>query len=295
MRGMDRINDALATLESRIGEQVDAAELARIALMGEHHFRRMFATLAGMGLGEYVKRRRMTLAAAEVRDGRDAMLAIAQRYGYANGDSFARAFREVHGVAPTDARDPATRLHSQSRLSFHLVLQGATTMTHRIVDLDAFTIVGRATRVPLVHRGPNPDIAAFTASIPVEETVALKARNDAEPRGVLAVSDDLDPSYAEGTMLTYVHGVAVTNADEADDRVLEVAAGQWLVLEPTDPSDAALQELWPYAFTEWFPANGYELASGPSIVTMRLRDDGSGLDRELWLPISRSRTRADRP
>ena len=59
------------------------------------------------------------------------------------------------------------------------------------------------------------------------------------------------------------------------------------VLEPGDASDEALQELWPYAFTEWFPSNPYELAPGPSIVAMRQRPDGSGLDRELWLPISR--------
>ena len=72
-------------------------------------------------------------------------------------------------------------------------------MATRIADLPAFTLIGRAARVPLVHRGENEAIAAHTASIPLEETVRLAGLNDVEPRGVLAVSDDLDPDRAEGT------------------------------------------------------------------------------------------------
>jgi AraC family transcriptional regulator len=287
MTAMERINLALDHVESQLDEHVDVAQLARIAHMGEHHFRRLFATLAGMGLGEYVRRRRMTLAAADVLAGSGSLLDIALRSGYANADSFARAFRDVHGIAPSDARAPGARLVSQSRLTFRLTLEGATRMQYRIVELPARRFVGRATRVPLMHRGPNPDIVAFVESIPIEHTLALKQRNDCEPFGVLAVMDDVDPSFEEGSMLTYLHGVATSSDGAPDEDTLEARAGAWLVLEPEDATDAALQALWPYAFTEWFPSNPWELAPGPSIVAMRRSQDHDEFERELWLPILR--------
>lgn len=284
---MDRFNDALSELEARIREPIDMAAIARTALVGEYHFRRTFATLAGMGIADYVKRRRMTLAAADVRDAELSLIEIAERFGYSSADSFTRAFRDVHGITPTQARSPGARLQSQSRITFRLSLEGATRMNHRIVPLGGFRIVGRAATVPLVHHGPNPAITTFLASIPVEVTLALKARNDTEPRGVLAVTDDVDPGYAEGTPLTYLHGVATTSAAEIDDDTFELPASDWLVLEPVDPSDEALQALWPYAVTEWFPSNPYELASGPSIVTMQRSPDTDELQRALWMPIQR--------
>jgi AraC-like DNA-binding protein len=62
--------------------------------------RRMFSSLAGMPLSEYVRRRRMTVAAAEVVTGIGDLLGIAVRYGYGSAEAFGRAFQSVHGVSP---------------------------------------------------------------------------------------------------------------------------------------------------------------------------------------------------
>ena len=66
------------------------------------------------------------------------------------------------------------------------------------------------------------------ASISIEETIRLKALNDTEPSGVLAVSDDLDPDRTEGSELTYLHGVATTDRPDGLDTI-EVPAGTWAV------------------------------------------------------------------
>ena len=62
--------------------------------------RRMFSSLAWMPLSEYVRRRRMTVAAAEVVTGIGDLLGIAVRYGYGSAEAFGRAFQSVHGVSP---------------------------------------------------------------------------------------------------------------------------------------------------------------------------------------------------
>ena len=176
----------------------------------EHHLRRMFSSLAGMPLSEYVRRRRMSLAAADLITGDDDLLEVAVGYGYGSTEAFGRAFRAVHGAGPGDVRRDGGPLRTQPRIRFHLTVKGGVPMDTRIVDLPAVRLVGHATRVPLVHHGVNPAIADHVASIPVEETVRLKALNDTEPSGVLAVCDDLDPDRAEGSELTYLHGVATT-------------------------------------------------------------------------------------
>nr|AJW65397.1 AraC regulator [Nocardiopsis sp. CMB-M0232] len=156
---LDRLNKALEHVEEDPGRPVDVAAMARTALTSEHHLRRMFAALAGMPLSEYVRRRRLTLAGAEVLEGRRTLLDIAVGYGYSSAEAFNRAFRAVHGITPGQARRTGATLVSQSRLAFHLTIEGSTTMRYRILDKDAFSLVGLGTRIPNVA-------AATTAPTP---------------------------------------------------------------------------------------------------------------------------------
>lgn len=80
------------------------SRLARIAATSEYHLRRLFSALAGIGLSEYVRRRRLTVAAAEVLAGEQSLLDIAVRHGYGSAEAFGRAFQAVHGVSPGEAR-----------------------------------------------------------------------------------------------------------------------------------------------------------------------------------------------
>ena len=158
-------------------------------------------------------------------------------------------------------------------------------MDTRITDLPTVRLVGHARRVPLVHEGVNPFIAEHVAAIPVEETLRLKTLNDTEPSGVLAVSDDLDPDRAEGTELTYLHGVATSTSPEGLDTI-EVPAGTWAVFRTQGPHPSALQEAWAATATEWFPSQPWRLRPGPEIVaTLAFDPDAATATCELWLPI----------
>jgi AraC family transcriptional regulator len=153
---LDRLNRTLEHVEEDPGRPVDVTAMARTALTSEHHLRRMFAALAGMPLSEYVRRRRLTLAGAEVLEGRRTLLDIAVGHGYSSAEAFTRAFRAVHGVTPGQARRTGAALVSQPRLAFHLTIEGSTTMRYRILDKDAFALVGPRKRIPTSPRAPTP-------------------------------------------------------------------------------------------------------------------------------------------
>ncbi|MFN8157477.1 MAG: AraC family transcriptional regulator [Candidatus Nanopelagicales bacterium] len=283
------LNSVVDAVEAQLADDpsatIDVGALASDLGTTEHHLRRMFSSLAGMPVSEYVRRRRMSRAAADLVADHADLLTIATRYGYGSTEAFGRAFRSVHGAGPAEVRRDGGPLRTQQRIRFHLAVEGGSPMDTRIVNLPALRLVGHAARVSLVHTGVNPAIAAHVGSIPAEETVRLKGLNDTEPAGVLAVSDDLDPDRAEGSELTYLHGVATTSPVDGLDTI-EVAAGTWAVFRAEGPYPAVLQDVWAATATEWFPSQPWRLRPGPEIVAMQSFDAEDGTATcELWLPV----------
>ncbi|MFE3883409.1 GyrI-like domain-containing protein [Streptomyces lydicus] len=282
---LERLNQALEHIEGHLDQDLDVKELARIAATSEHHLRRMFSALAGMPLLEYVRRRRLTLAGAEVLAGRETLLEIAVRYGYGSGEAFARAFRAMHGIGPGEARRTGAALTSQSRMAFRLTVEGSSSMRYRVVDKADFTVVGLKTRVPLVHAGPNQAIMDFVRGIDPQTLERLEKLSDQEPHGIVAVCDGMDPSRAEGTVLDYHHGVITSAVALEGTTTLAVPAGTWAVFTTSGPAPQAIQELWRDVFTEWFPSNPYRTRTGPEILRTRLSPQKTEVDAELWLAL----------
>ncbi|MER7575218.1 AraC family transcriptional regulator [Streptomyces sp. NPDC126514] len=285
------LNQLVDLVEEHLAEELDVDRLAGSLGTTEYHLRRMFSSLAGMPLSEYVRRRRMTVAAADVVRGEGDLLGIAVRYGYGSSEAFGRAFRAVHGAGPSDVRRDGGPLRTQPLLRFRLTVEGSTPMDTRLVDRPAFRLAGHATRVPLIHEGINPHIQEHISALPQEEHLRLKALSDTDPAGLLQVSADVDPDGREGTELTYLHGVALSEDTPVPDDLdaIEVPAGMWAVFRISGPFPQALQTTWAATATEWFPSNPWRLRPGPSIVAILDRaDDFSTATCELWLPVERA-------
>ncbi len=283
---LDRLNQALDQVEDTLdaGGEVDVARLARVAGTSEHHFRRMFSTLAGLPFTEYVRRRRLTVAAADVLDGSDTLLQVAVRHGYGSTEAFTRAFRAVHGVSPGEVRRHGGPLVSQPRMSFHLTVEGRSRMRYRIVEKPELRIVGRRARVPLVHLGQNEAISAFVRGLDPEVKQQIVSLSDQEPHGAVSVTDDAE-SLEEGSELDYWFA-AVTSSDVPQGlESMEVPAGSWVVLEASGKAPEAFQYLYRDAYVEWFPSNPWRTRPGPQVLSAVLSEDGSHGEAELWLPV----------
>ncbi|MEE6295809.1 AraC family transcriptional regulator [Georgenia wangjunii] len=284
------LNRLVDAIERRLADDLDIDELAGAMGTTGYHARRMFSSLAGMPVSEYVRRRRMTVAAADVIGDED-LLTIAVRYGYGSTEAFGRAFRAVHGTSHGDARRDGGPFQSQPLLRFRLTVEGSTPVNARIVERPAFRLIGHVFRVPLIHDGVNPNIQRHIASLPVSEHERLKQLSGTEPAGLLQVSDGVDPDYVEGSALTYLHGVAVPADAEIPNGldVIAVDAGEWVVFRTSGPHPAALQEAYAASATEWFPSNPWRLRPGPSMVSVLDRaEDFSDATCELWFPVERA-------
>ena len=163
-------------------------------------------------------------------------------------------------------------------------------MEYRIVESEAFNIVGKHTRVPLVYEGMNPDLVAFIRGLGKELIAQIGALSDREPAGVLGVTDNIAADASEGTELDYYHGAARSAAPPDGFDVLPLEAGTWAVFASSGEFPLAVQYLYRDVYTQWFPSNSYQSRPGPQLLRTVLSEDGTHADAELWVPVEATTT-----
>lgn len=273
-------NKALDYLEENLDGEISLEELGRLAGCSPYHFQRMFSYLAGVPLKEYIRRRRMTRAAADLRAG-DKVLDVALRYGYDSPTAFNRAFQAVHGLAPSAVREPGAAVKGYPPLRFTITVKGAREMEFRIEKREAFRIVGVS--VPL-----ESDIEKNFEAVPQvwgraagDGTLQrLAALMDGEPAGILGVS-----VCGDAEQWRYYVAAASSQAAPGLEEYL-VPAATWAVF-PGSGTSRSLQDLERRIVTEWLPTSGYEYASGPD-VEVYLNADPENARYEVWLPVKKS-------
>lgn len=130
MNWQKNMNQVLDYIESNLSRDIDYIKAAQIMNCSEWEFRRIFSSLAQIPLSEYIRRRRLTMAAADIRNG-DKIIDVAIRYGYESPSAFSRAFRRFHGFAPSLARDRSRVVRSFPRLTFQLILMEGDGMNRK--------------------------------------------------------------------------------------------------------------------------------------------------------------------
>ncbi len=283
---LEKMNGALNYIEENLDHEIDFKEVARLALCSEYHFKRMFSFLAGVTLSEYIRRRRLTLAAFELNNNHTRVIDVAIKYGYNSPDSFTRAFQSLHGVTPSEARNNGQSLKAYPRMSFQLSIKGGIEMNYRIEEKEAFRIVGIMKRVPLIYHGVNPEIASMWENLNLETINELKKLSNVEPLGLLSASTNFSEGRLEHGELDHYIGAATTLECPDNLTQLEVSASTWAVFEAVGPFPDTLQNVLGRIYSEWFPSTSYEQAEGPEILWNESKDITSPTFKsEIWIPI----------
>jgi AraC family transcriptional regulator len=276
----------LAYIEEHLSEEIDFRRVERLAACSEYHFRRMFSSLAGVSLSEYIRRRRLTLAAFDLMNSGARVIDVALNYGYSSPDAFTRAFTSLHGITPAEARSTGQTLKAYPRMTFQIIVRGADEMNYRIVEKEAFRIVGLMQRVPLIYRGVNPAISKMWESLDEATIAALKALSNVEPSGMISASTNFSEGRLDGGELDHYIGVATTLEAPESLACLAVPASTWAVFESVGPFPETLQNNWGRIYAEWFPSSGYQQVRGPEILWNEHKDVTSPTFRsEIWIPV----------
>lgn len=273
----ERINAAVAYIEGSLMGEIEPERLARIAGCSAYNFQRLFSYIADKPLSQYIRERRLTLAAFDVVRTQERLLDIALRYGYDSQEAFARAFRGYHGMLPSAARRQPVTLRSCPRIVFHKANREETEMNYRIETWPTFTVAGfmeplrtdeAFDRVPGLWR-------ALYESGRIQQLFALFAQADYRPEGILGVA--AGGKWGGAEEVRYYQGVT-TWVDRPDAprvqtpegmHALTLPAAQWVIIEANGDPNEVIQPLYKQFYTEWLPASGYALADVPVIESYR--------------------------
>lgn len=137
------IQSAIQYIEDNLTEELEISDISARAYVSPFYFQKIFNVLCGMTVGEYIRSRRLALAAEELSKADIKVIDVALKYGYDSPDSFTRAFTKFHGISPSAAKEKGAAIKSFAPIRIKLTLEGGTIMEYRIVEKAAFTIMGK--------------------------------------------------------------------------------------------------------------------------------------------------------
>lgn len=273
-----RLNRALDYIEDSLADEIDFDYAAKLAFCNRNDLSNMFFVVTGVQLSEYIRRRRLSLAALEVQNTDNKIIDIALKYGYSSPTAFNRAFQNQHKVSPQYARSRKVFINTYPRISFQVTIKGDVNMKCRIEKKSAFSVLG----VKKTFRNDSEEnlIPNFWRNLPQETYDKIIEQASDEPKGLLGVCANFDGEH----QFDYYIAVSTKNSDVEGLGRIEIPEATWAIFEGEGP----LLELINRIFVEWFPSSGYRRADN-SIPDIEVYFDydlpKENYSYELWFPV----------
>lgn len=271
------ITNAIAYIEDNLTADIDINEIAGKAYVSSFYFQKIFNVLCGFTVGEYIRNRRLTLAAQELCSSDIKVIDAAMKYGYDSPDSFSRAFTKFHGVNPSAAREQGSNLNFFAPLKIKLTLEGGTMLEYKIVEKSQFTVMGRLRRF---------QTETAYSEIPKFWKEHMKSDEDKVVCGMYGICMDSD-----GKNFDYLIADNYIPWNEIPDgyETRVIPAGTWAVFPCRGALPEALQDVNTKIWSEWMPScKTYKLAGNYNIeMYTPLCENPEDDYNEIWIPVEK--------
>lgn len=183
MDWLQGIQTAVDYIEAHLAEKISYEEIAKHAYSSTYHFQRVFGMFCGCTLGEYIRRRKLTLAGSELAAGKAKVIEIALKYGYETPESFSRAFFRFHGILPSKVKAKkgnGCSLKKFPRLSLTQNFESGDGLKYRIEEKPEIILVGYKKRFSGMPYGEEraAQEEAFITSTRAKQWLLLGASSD---------------------------------------------------------------------------------------------------------------------
>lgn len=270
-------NDTIDYLETVLDDKVSEKEIMYLSGYSYAMFSRIFSVLTEITLSEYLRSRRLTEAAINLRDTDEKIIDIAFKYGYESSDSFGTAFKSFHGFTPTEVRN-GKPFKVFSRVQLALSIKGGRNMNVKIQKREKFMVAG--INENNIDSSRCPDVWNRLFSKYSQEDFAKLGNG----QSVGICHDVKHPG-----LINYMAAYIVNDAKKAESmglEVLEINENEYAVVELKGSVPECIHEGWKYVMEIFFPEHGYRHSESPDFEYYFEGDMYSPDYRmELWIPI----------
>lgn len=288
MEWIDRMNNAVDYIELNLTDEISYEKLAQIACCSTYHFQRMFSFITGVPLSEYIRRRRLTLAAFELQTSNIKVIDVAIKYGYESPEAFSRAFKNLHGVMPISARDIGVSLKAFPKMTFSISIKGVSEMNYRIEEKEPFEVFGLELKTTVVNGQCYKDIPEFWMACGQDGRGQALLQTAGKKTGEVIDAGVTYDHNVNGDMSYMVGCIKMDQAVSPEYKTLSISKQTWAIFQTewkSENDDEKLHEVWGRIYSEWFPVASYEHADCDFDMEMYFGDLQSGYSAEIWIPV----------
>lgn len=288
------IQQAIRYMEEHILEDINYADAAKSIHMSGYNFHRTFSFVAGMTANEYIRSRRLTLAAQELQATDISVIDAALKYGYESPESFSKAFSRFHGSTPKQAKQQGARLHLFNPLVIKITLEGGSIMNYRMEHRgrQQFLALTRAFSNETGRDDNDRSIPDFWTECGDKNLIGpLQALRPAGKRDLYGLC-----SPAKDNETHFNYGIGILLDGDTDQSKLEQFLENGYAVWKTEPADYAvfqcygedgLEETWSKFFKEFSPQTGY-VQTDDTDYEIYPENGDPGLFCELWVPVKKN-------
>ena len=297
MNWADVINETLRYLEENIKTVQGPKEVAMEVHVSASYLQNSFQMITGYTIGEYIRNRRLYLAAMDLIESDEKIINVAEKYGYETPESFTKAFSRFHDATPKEIqkKNKPAKVFLPLKLTF--TVKGADKIDVIIEKMPKFYILGMADvfecktcfeKIPgfvydfINNYGEKLNTGIFYGVSVGDCDVILNT--DGRPWSSDYEGITFDERFLFLTGVDYKGGKVPEGMT-----VIEIPETVWAKFKCRDNSTEASQEMRRYIFREWlFEVDEYELIDEYNIERYGVpNDSGDGLHNEIWLPVKR--------
>jgi len=274
--GIQKIEKIIEEIENNLTEEIDFSRLASKMALSLYEFRRIFSFIVGCPLSEYIRKRRLSLAACELMTNPEISIqSISEKYGYSTESAFSKAFREMHGISPTKCQKGCNVIQLFTRPKLEFSVSGRHQIPFTVIKDEGYFIKGLSMISPLT-----------------DSCCCDAVWNEFYDKGYdKSISGDrIYASYREGedgVLCTIGEYVGSREGCENSDTVPE---SLFAVFKMNTTDDEAVNKKYSEIIYEILPSSSLKRRTNIPTVEVFPRDmETSGFEWEIRIPIENNR------
>jgi len=265
--------DIIKEIEENLTREIDISKLAKKATMSVYEFRRIFSFIAKISFGEYIRKRRLSLAALELYQTKCNITEISLKYGYNSPSSFTRAFKEFHGISPAEVIGGNSNFRLLTKISTEIITKGGNDIKYSIFEEEAFTVSGLLCKSPMTDTECCEDAWKEFYNSKISEDICKE-------------NDKIYAVYINGN--DFVNCIIGSKCDNYNDKT-KIPKSKWAKFTLNTTDDGYVNEFYKNILNGWLISSGFIKNNDiPNIEVFPSNMDEDTFEWEIWIPIRKA-------